>query len=231
MPKILVFSDVHLSPNHPERTRTLVRFLADLGPSCDEIYCIGDLFEYYLNDKITPLATELCAHLSALKSAGTKIFFIAGNRDFLYKDKIFTHLPQCSVINTNCGPIALLHGDTLVNDNGYLALRSVLNSSIAQLLFLLTPNIFKKMLAERMRKSSKARTAKKSADKLCASADKIAELTNASIVIHGHFHNASKKRIADKTVFCLGEWLGNSGSYIEIEDTIQLKTYTVTDSR
>ena len=79
----IFLSDVHLSPREPARTERLIRFLRHEAPHADEIYILGDLFDYWIGPKHLRLPDYREA-LDALAQAArtTKVFFLLGNRDF-----------------------------------------------------------------------------------------------------------------------------------------------------
>jgi UDP-2,3-diacylglucosamine hydrolase len=79
----LFLADVHLSPREPARTERLIRFLAREAPRTDEIYILGDLFDYWIGPKHLALGDYREA-LEALRRVARErpVFFLIGNRDF-----------------------------------------------------------------------------------------------------------------------------------------------------
>src|SRR3546814_11864933 len=81
---ILLLSDLHL-PNEPSPLREgFLRFLDGPARAAEAVYILGDLFEYWVGDDVGlhDYAAEVAA-LRTLSSSGVKLYFMAGNRDFL----------------------------------------------------------------------------------------------------------------------------------------------------
>jgi len=78
------FSDVHLAPRDAAGTRRLVRFLDREAGRADEVYILGDLFDYWIGPKHLNLPDyrEAIDALRALVRRGTRVVFLCGNRDF-----------------------------------------------------------------------------------------------------------------------------------------------------
>lgn len=81
-------SDLHLQQQRPEITRALLYFLEEIAADADELYLLGDIFEAWIGDDYAdPVLDEISPSLLKLKAAGTAIFFMHGNRDFLLREK------------------------------------------------------------------------------------------------------------------------------------------------
>jgi len=82
-------SDIHLSPREPERTGRLIAFLEREAPRTDEIYILGDLFDYWIGPKHLDLPDyrEALAALRRVTQGGVRITFLCGNRDFYMDEK------------------------------------------------------------------------------------------------------------------------------------------------
>ncbi len=78
------FSDVHLVPGDAAGSRRLVRFLEREAAGADEVYILGDLFDYWIGPKHLHLPDyrEAVDALRALVRDGTRVVLICGNRDF-----------------------------------------------------------------------------------------------------------------------------------------------------
>jgi cyclophilin family peptidyl-prolyl cis-trans isomerase len=81
----LFISDLHLQPAHPATSKAFFDFLAQHARHAQQLYLLGDLFEYWAgDDDITdPYHAEIVAALRAVSDAGVAVYWIAGNRDFL----------------------------------------------------------------------------------------------------------------------------------------------------
>ena len=126
----LFVSDLHLSARGPETADLFVKFLAGPARDAQDLYILGDLFDYWLGDDdlADPFNERIRAALAALTAGGTAAYFLPGNRDFLVGDAFaaatgITLLPDISVHRIAGRPTLLLHGDTLcTDDHAYLRL-------------------------------------------------------------------------------------------------------------
>lgn len=79
-------SDLHLRAERPDLSGRFFSFLentADRG--VDALFILGDLFEYWIGDDDLDDAfnRSVAWQLRQLVTHGTRVFFLAGNRDFL----------------------------------------------------------------------------------------------------------------------------------------------------
>ncbi len=80
----LFIADLHLHPARPEHSRALIDFCQQRVNANDELYILGDLFEAWIGDDVGIITyADVIACLMQLSDSGTKVFFMAGNRDFL----------------------------------------------------------------------------------------------------------------------------------------------------
>jgi len=122
----LFFSDVHLSPANQARTRQFVRFLEREAPRCDELYVLGDLFDYWIGPKHLRLPDyrEAIDALRAAIRGGTRVVFLCGNRDFYTRG--FTEATGIEVVPERIvhrmdvagRRVCLCHGDYLEGRRG-----------------------------------------------------------------------------------------------------------------
>ena len=84
MNPIYFISDLHLSSIESPTTKSFFDFLDNKISTPTSLYILGDLFEVWIgDDDDSELATVIQSKLSDFASKGNKLFFIAGNRDFL----------------------------------------------------------------------------------------------------------------------------------------------------
>lgn len=119
----LFISDLHISLEKPEITRRFLHFLRHRAGRARALYILGDLFDAWIgDDDNTPPNKAVKAALKALTDAGTRVFLLQGNRDFLLGSRFaaetgITLLDEFSAIDLN-GHLALLtHGDLLCTDD------------------------------------------------------------------------------------------------------------------
>src|SRR4051794_35558062 len=84
-PVALFASDVHLQVALPRTTQAFLDFLHCRAVEAQQLYLLGVLFEYWAGDDDIADAynKQIAAALRDVSNAGVKIFWIAGNRDFL----------------------------------------------------------------------------------------------------------------------------------------------------
>ena len=199
-------SDLHLSEKHLDSYYLLVKFLENLPNSTEAIYILGDLFDFWIDDKLhTPFLTKIKLLLKQYTQKFS-IYIIKGNRDFLL-GKIFaeetgcTLLPDISVINLHHYKILLLHGDQLcANDSLYIYFTKIIRHPLIIWLFKLLPIRIKLRVAKILRilsenrqslakQSSLIKLRAKPLDEISTSIVEQLMLENvADILLHGHIH-------------------------------------------
>ena len=89
MQNIFFISDVHLDYKNQTVINKFISFLQSHSSDMKELYILGDLFEYWVDDKQgLEEYSDILNKLKLIRENGTKIYFIHGNRDFLI-GKIF----------------------------------------------------------------------------------------------------------------------------------------------
>ena len=214
-------SDLHFGLlNHEdesERELKFVAFLYSIQDSAKEIYILGDLFDYWFEYKrvIQKGYFRTFTALNDLVKSGTKIHYLIGNHDFMHRDffekEIGVQLHKAEIETEIDGKrFYLAHGDGLVkNDYGYLILKKVFRSKIAQNLYsLIHPNLGIK-IAKGTSKSSRDYTGNKNygeTDGLFEFAKSKFEL-GFDLVILGHSHQKRIEKYNNKIYANLGTWL------------------------
>ena len=78
-------SDLHLDPARAETYDKFARYLRSIKSDAQQLYILGDLFDYWIGDD----GLDLIGHhqaveiLEELTESGTHISLMHGNRDFL----------------------------------------------------------------------------------------------------------------------------------------------------
>lgn len=195
----LFVSDVHLQPALPRTTQAFIDFLRWHATGARKLYLLGDLFEYWAGDDDldTPYLKHIVDAIREVGKAGTEIFWIAGNRDFL-AGKAFanaagvTLLPEIHVADIAGQRTVLVHGDAQCTDDlAYMAFRAQVRQPEWQDRFLAMPLAQRKAIIENMRAGSREAQRGKSYDIMDVNTEAIAALfkdTGAAFMIHGHTH-------------------------------------------
>jgi UDP-2,3-diacylglucosamine hydrolase len=225
-------SDLHLRAERPDLTGRFAAFLADTAAArVDALFILGDLFEYWIGDDdlADPFNAKVCNLLRDLADHGTRIFFIAGNRDFLI-GKTFAAaaginlLSEPQKVGVGDTAILLMHGDTVCTDDlPYQEFRQMVRSRKWQADFLARPLSERRAEVENLRRRSTAAMQGKTAEIMDANAAAIrAALTEhgCTRLIHGHTHRPRREDIrldsgsAERWV--LSDWDTGRGDALEI---------------
>jgi UDP-2,3-diacylglucosamine hydrolase len=214
-------SDQHLGLQTKEiedkKERLLVKFLKYAEDNCDELFILGDLFDYWFEYKRV-YQKGYFRTLTALKDVsekGIQIHYFIGNHDFLHQDFFTTEFG----ISMHEDPIAVTlnnkkfyigHGDGLVkNDVGYKILKAVLRNKFTQKLYSWLHPDLGIAIASKTSKSSREYTKKKDYGEVdgieSAAKQKIDE--GFDYVIFGHTHERSLQKFNEGTYINLGSWI------------------------
>lgn len=198
--RTLIVSDLHLQAKRPELTTLAISLFDQIAVDCEQLYILGDLFEYWIGDDACDnIASEIADHLRNLTKQNVKIFFMHGNRDFLlgekYVDDIGGTLLREDIHITQVGgeQTMLMHGDTLcTDDTQYQFYRRMVRNADWQADFLAKTVSEREATARMIRSTSKARGNRQHNAGIAdineeTFAKTVAEYS-VSRVIHGHTH-------------------------------------------
>jgi len=215
----LFVSDLHLQESHPRTAQAFFDFLKQHAVHADQLYLLGDLFEYWAGDDdlVTPFNKRIADALRAVSDAGVEIFWIAGNRDFLVSDGFASStgvrlLPDPSVVTLAGQKIVLAHGDAqCTDDTSYMAFRAQVRQPEWQKQFLAQPLQQRKAIIAGMRTESRSAQQTKSMEIMDVNASAIHALfdaTGTSIMIHGHTHRPARHDYKDmaRVRYVLSDW-------------------------
>jgi UDP-2,3-diacylglucosamine hydrolase len=217
----LFASDVHLQASLPQTTQAFLDFLSTRAIEAKQLYLLGDLFEYWAgDDDIGNLYNQqIATALRNTSDAGVKIFWIAGNRDFLIGADFAaatgaTLLPDPSIATIAGHRIALTHGDEqCTDDSDYMAFRAKVRQQEWQRDFLAMPLAQRKAIIEGLRNGSREAQRAKSYAIMDVNEQAITSLFDASdtsVLIHGHTHRPARHELQwrDTTLvrYVLPDW-------------------------
>ena len=145
--KIYFVSDAHLGlPTYEkslEREKLLVKWLDEIKSDAQEIYLLGDIFDFwYEYKKVVPRGfTRFLGKISELTDSGITVYFFTGNHDIWITD----YLPKETGVILHREPVTkiingkkffLAHGDGLgQGDKSYKKLKKIFTNPILQWLF------------------------------------------------------------------------------------------------
>lgn len=235
----LFVSDIHLSPTLSKTTHAFLDFLKRQTQSVDQLYLLGDLFEYWAgdDDMSSPYNQQVIDALQQVHAKGTQIFWIAGNRDFLIGKKFAVRigasiLPDPSTIQLNGQDYILSHGDAYCTDDiGYMHFRAMVRQAEWQSRFLEKSLGERKQLIEEMRKQSSASQKQKTMEIMDVNQHAIDQLFSQhprATLIHGHTHRPARHETMSGLRYVLPDWncdhqtLAQRGGWLSLHDNGQL---------
>ena len=240
-------SDVHLGAGdelQARRTEQLfVRWLESVEHDAEAIFLMGDIFDFWFEySRVIPKGfVRVLGTLARLADKGIAIHFFTGNHDMWCRDyfekECGMHLHLKGEDITLAGRhLHLAHGDNLnVGNKPMLRLmNSAFRSSFMRALFswLVHPNLalrFGKWWSGKSRKSHNSSNITPASLGFLIEAAKQTKALSPSVdyVIFGHMHLPHIHHEADLSVYFLGNWEDNRGSYAQMdgEGNIELKTF------
>ncbi len=218
---IAFISDLHLSTDRPSSISLFCDFLEKSGSQLSEIYILGDLFDYWIGDDgVNALGFGVVEQaLKKTTDSGTRIFFIAGNRDFLVGEAFsertgVTILEDKTVLELYGQRVMIAHGDQFcIDDVAYMKAREHFLNPEWQQAVLKTSIEDRIQEAMNMRSKSEQIKSDKSAEIMDVNQAEIIRVFKAydlDLIIHGHTHRpyVHQLQVDGKTCrrYVLGEW-------------------------
>jgi UDP-2,3-diacylglucosamine hydrolase len=228
MPGTLFASDLHLDASRPQITRLFLDVLDTLGRNADAVYILGDLFDIWPgDDDDSPVGLAITDGLGACVAAGTPVYLLQGNRDFLIGEQ-FTARTGCQLLDDPVRidlygtPVLLMHGDILCTDDvDYQAFRAGVRNYRWQQDFLRQSLQARRDIAQALREKSRASVREKPESIMDVNPDTVARFMTdhgVQLLIHGHTHRPGihEFEIAGKPArrMVLGDWY-RQGSLLE----------------
>jgi len=217
----LFISDIHLGLQDKEteekKEKLLVKFLRFAESNCDELFIVGDLFDYWFEYRRVYQKGyyRTLAALKDITERGIKLHYFIGNHDFLHRDffskeigALLYHDPI--EVNLNNKNFYIGHGDGMVeNDNSYRLLKMILRNKFTQWLYSLIHPDLGIALASGTSKTSRGYTAKKDYGEV----DGLFEAARIKIddgfdfVLFGHLHKRVFQEYKNGKYINLGSWI------------------------
>lgn len=244
--KIYFASDLHLGAPTPEksliRERQFVRWLEEIRPHAEEIYLLGDVFDFWHEWKrVVPKGyVRLLGKLAELSDSGIKIHYFMGNHDLWLKDyfptEVGVQIHEKPMVREWFGKtFYFAHGDGLgPGDKGYKFLRKIFTNPFLKWSFArLHPN-FGIWLAYYFSRMSRKKTGHLDAIDhgeneflLIYSREVLAQHPEVDYCIFGHRHLPQTQELDhEKYYINLGDWITHF-TYLEIsKEGVELKSHT-----
>jgi UDP-2,3-diacylglucosamine hydrolase len=215
--RALFISDLHLQAAQPAITAAFLAFLERHARHAPQLYLLGDLFEYWVgdDDRDDAFNQRIVAALRSVSDAGTAIYWMGGNRDFLVSDGFaaaagLTLLPEVHVTEIAGQRLVLVHGDAqCTEDVKYMQFRAMVRQPAYQQQFLAMPLPQRKAIIAGMRDSSRMDQGGKSDEIMDVTPQAIADLfaqTDTKVMIHGHTHRPALHTVGDTRRYVLPDW-------------------------
>ncbi len=222
----LFIADLHLAEERPHASGRFFHFLDGVAAGADALYILGDLFEYWVgdDDADAPIARRTALKIKALTAAGTPVYFMHGNRDFLlarrYAEACGMSLLEDPVIIDLYGTRTLLaHGDALcTDDRNYQRYRRLVRHPLVRGGLLALPLGLRHAMARTARSGSERAKTGKSHEIMDVNAQAVAETfrqSGALRMIHGHTHRPARHPLTidgqARERWVLPDWYGEGG--------------------
>ncbi len=228
---ILLISDLHLEEQRPDITRAFLHFLQTRARGAEALYILGDFFEVWVGDDgMSPFQHGIARALRQLSDAGTRIFLMHGNRDFLIgrafcREAGCTLLKDPSIVRLNGEPVLLMHGDSLCTlDVGYMKLRRLLRNPLSLFILRNLPLTTRRKLARKLRSESRAQTRMKAREIIDVTPDEVPRIMaehGVRTLIHGHTHRPAEHALEvngqSARRIVLGDW-DSQGWALQIDE-------------
>lgn len=221
-----VIADLHLDVTRPELTQALRTFVASLKPQ-DELYIIGDLFNFFVGLDPEDVAQQAVAEMMGkARNNGVACYFIHGNRDFLLSKREaqllnLTLLPKLYYLERYGQRLLLTHGDIFCsNDLKYQAYQRKVNNKLLQWLFRRLPLRRRRAIGAKIRQQSASSTRYQSEIYGVVTQTVAQYCHNVDLLVHGHIHvlgTYHDEVPGLKARYVLGAW-GQNLSYFKLDE-------------
>ncbi|MDE2623166.1 MAG: UDP-2,3-diacylglucosamine diphosphatase [Betaproteobacteria bacterium] len=229
MSHTLFISDLHLSEDTPLIRKRFLELLAGPAREAEALYILGDLFETWVgdDDMPAPFNRRIVEALHELTDAGTALFLMHGNRDFLLGEDFAqacgaTLLQDPTEISLYGTRTLLSHGDQLCTDDvEYQAYRKQVRSAAWQRKVLALPLATRRQMARDATAMSEKAKQAKTLEIMDVAPQAVTDLLRKNSyprLIHGHTHRPARHvyRLEDHSCerWVLPDWTDTRGGYL-----------------
>ena len=243
--KIYFISDSHLGiPDYKsslKREILLVKFLNEIKDDAQEIYLMGDIFDFWFEYKyVVPKGyVRLLGKLAELTDAGITVNFFTGNHDMwirnYFKDELNLRIYKKPIVcDYNDKTFFIAHGDGLgKGDQGYKFLKKIFSNGLCKWLFARLHPDFAFAIA--LLFSRRSRLARGNSDSIFLGQDKERLILYAEacvkdnkidFFIFGHRHLPLDMELSNKSRYInIGDWYSNFSYVVFDGSEVSLKKY------
>ena len=216
----LFISDLHLSEHYPRLVRGFLSLLQHYRTQKTDLYILGDWFNAWLSDSDpSDWLLPIVAELRLFTQTGNKVYFLAGNRDFVLGQSFLDRfdgklLTEPTILQWDGYNIRLEHGDSLCTDDiSYQRFKKIIRNPIILGTLKLLPFYLKRSLGNFFRKKSQQRQTQTHYQPIDVNKSEVLhQMKNVDLLIHGHTHRPEVEDISDtKKRIVLGDWREDLG--------------------
>lgn len=216
MTSAVFIADLHLDESQHEITDLFLKFLEKDASEADSLYILGDLFEAWIGDDDNSVYNQKIFNaLKQYSNTGKKLFFMAGNRDFLIGEK-FSQLtgakilPDPTLVNVNGEDVLLTHGDLLCTDDiTHQKYRRIVQHPITKKITQRLPLALRRIIAKKLRLKSRQHYKKNNELSVDVNQDAVLDAFKqhkVKLMIHGHTHKPAIHQYENGKRVVLGAW-------------------------
>ncbi len=220
-------ADVHLQRNEVGKRQLFFSFLERVGARGADLYILGDLFDYWANNRaVIHDYRDVLDALRSLARGGSKVSFLLGNRDLLLGQKV---LSRCGVAFLGERAQVMLQGKRIMLTHGHLLLTNDVHFQryrrtawpIYRMLDAVLPGWLENRLARRFMLRSKQVIEAQAPWRFEFPDDTIRRIFagGADMIICGHTHSPLVREYDCKNTFVvLPCWSAETGGYLCLKD-------------
>ncbi len=213
-------SDLHLASDQPRLFAAFNAFLRGPARNADALYILGDFFDAWIgDDDDDEFLTGVKNALRLYSAAGTTVYVLHGNRDFLLGETFAEQtgsilLAESTVIDLYGRKVLVMHGDSLcTQDSEYQQFRSMVRNPGWQQQVLGLPLPQRRLMAANLRRQSQSMNAIKAEDIMDVTPEEVTRAfrnADVDLLIHGHTHRPFRHQVSingsDAERIVLGAW-------------------------
>jgi UDP-2,3-diacylglucosamine hydrolase len=208
-----VISDLHLTPDSPERNDKFISFLESAYKQQGRVLILGDLFDLWFGWKQLQFnfQADILYKMNNLAANGLRMDYLEGNRDFgiskLENQPFHEVIPKHYEFRWGDHSICAEHGDLINRDDlQYRSFRALTKNPFSYFLIGHLPSSLLLSIGTKLEKSLKNTNQKyriSYPEKACKKFRDAAFKRGADIVIAGHFHQEKmiKEKLNSRTVW------------------------------
>jgi UDP-2,3-diacylglucosamine hydrolase len=237
---VLFISDIHLGESFPEREKIkkqkLHSFLEMASEKADQLFVVGDLFDFWFEYKhaVPKGHLNIILKLAQLKQEGIELSYITGNHDFwlgdFLSDEVGFNIYRDQVdIELEGKRVHIIHGDGLAkNDRAYRIMKKIFRNRFNIFLYRLLPPDIGIPFAKFISGKSRGHTQKRPKESFLHEYRKYARLKledGFDAVIMAHTHVPEEISFEKGIYLNTGDWVENF-TYVEYsEGRFELKKW------